>query len=622
MGRLSAQSLDTIANMRANGDEGDHRERSIVQFATHLMYTGESEEQQPMIVMRIGCLDTTCSVTYCTEADELAGIKYDAIEKTKLEFVPGESTKIIYLQVRENASYDNVVEAKILLDNPENCTLGVDLHMMRVKIIDNDVFPDNKFYDQIQSDFTTDKWRKGNDWPMMVAFVKMTGVLTMPGSWKILLADQVNNLIYISSLAINKAVITTLAKSADRRMNDGERRMDHGVPLLLSYGLGLSLPYVITHYLAYRRQFWKVSGGARKLLLNGLMQKFLYYQEAARDLVDTSEFKLTFSEDAFLLVERGFMQFFVLAGYVGRIVMLFLFVIVLAFLEFSSGDPYLFFALVPMLAVPPVMVFYVTKRARKSEKVREKVLNAKVSLVHHMNVCVEHTGMISSFFARPLIMGQCQDRIALLNQRMVIDGARSANDLAFFGYVEKMVEFLVVFVGGMGVLFFDLELGSFTAVLSALLGSTALYRLVYVCFHEIHAAYPSCWKVVEYMNYPTDLSRRQELGYRNANEFKRRLQRLVEETTPEEGEPVDNMEITLENVRFCYDGKPIIKNLSMTIRQGQLVAITGPPSIGCKTLMRLLAGELLPDSGDLFVPPHLSALRVAIKPILGTGPWR
>jgi hypothetical protein len=356
MGRQSAQSIDTLGKMRANDDEGDPRELSVVQFATHLMYTGESEEQQPMIVMRIGRLDTSCSVTYCTAADEFAGKKYDVIEKTKLEFRAGESSKTIHLQVRENASYDNVVEARVLLDDPENCTLGVDLHMMRMKIIDNDVFPDNKFYDQIQSDYTTDSWRKGNDFPMMVSFVKMAGLLTMPGSWKILLADQVDNLIYISSLAINKAVITTLANSADsRRRNDGQRRMDHGVPLLLSYGLALSLPYVITHYLAYRRQFWKVSGGARKLLLNGLMQKYLYYQESARDLVDTSEFKLTFSEDAFLLVDRGFMQFFHLAGHVGRIVMVFLFVIVLAFLELLNGDPFLFLALVPMLAVPPVM---------------------------------------------------------------------------------------------------------------------------------------------------------------------------------------------------------------------------------------------------------------------------
>jgi ABC-type multidrug transport system ATPase subunit len=81
------------------------------------------------------------------------------------------------------------------------------------------------------------------------------------------------------------------------------------------------------------------------------------------------------------------------------------------------------------------------------------------------------------------------------------------------------------------------------------------------------------------------------------------------------------MEITFENVRFCYDdGKPVISGLSMTIGQGQLVAITGPPSSGTKTLTRLLAGELLPDSGNLFVPTHLRLLRVAIKPILWDGP--
>jgi len=388
--------------MRACGNEGVPSVRSVVQFATHLMYTVESEEQQPIIVMRLGCLETSCSVTYCTAADEFSNIKYDAIEKTKLEFGPGESVKSIHLQVRENASYDNVVEAKVLLDDPENCTLGVELHMMRVKIIDNDVFPDNKFHDQISKDHTTDSWRTGQDFSMLMAFVKMAFLMTMPGSWKALLADQVVNLIYISSLAINKALITTLAASSDESIK-------HGWQLLLAYALGLSLPFMITHYLSYRRQFWQVGGGARKLLLNGLMQKYMYYQEATRDLIDSSEFKMTFSEDAFQLADRGFLQVFVLVAYLGRLVMVFLFIIVLACLEHADrGDWTVFCALVPMLLVPPVMIFYVKKRAAHAEQERENVLDAKVLLVHLMNSCVEHIGMITSFFARPQIMNSAK----------------------------------------------------------------------------------------------------------------------------------------------------------------------------------------------------------------------
>mmetsp|Transcript_48572 Transcript_48572/g.129622 ORF Transcript_48572/g.129622 Transcript_48572/m.129622 type:complete len:348 (+) Transcript_48572:3-1046(+) len=82
------------------------------------------------------------------------------------------------------------------------------------------------------------------------------------------------------------------------------------------------------------------------------------------------------------------------------------------------------------------------------------------------------------------------------------------------------------------------------------------------------------------------------------------------------------MDITLESVHFSYPGssREVIKNMSMSIRQGQLVAITGPPAVGFKTLTSLLASELLPDSGTVFVPPYLRVLRVAIQPVLWDGP--
>jgi len=619
MPRLSKRSASDLAEMRACGDEGDPSERSVVQFATRMMYIGESGVQWPIVVMRIGCLETSCSVTYCTEADEFEGIKYEAIHKTKLEFAPGESFKTIHLQLRENASYDNVIEAQLFLDDPERCTLGMELHRMRVKIIDDDVFPDNKFKEQLEKDHTTDSWRSGQDFAMVMAFAKMAFLATMPGSLKAVLADQITNLIYISTLAINKALITTLAASVSEEISRGWQ-------VLLAYALCLTLPFLIEHYLSYRRQFWQIGGGARKLLLHGLMEKYMYYQESTRDLIDLSEFKLTFSEDAFHLVDKGFMQLFALVADISRIVMVCLFVVVLACLEYAnSGDTFIFFALVPMLAVPPVMVFYVRMRWKRAEDVREDVLDAKLSLLDFMNTSVEHICMITSFLARPLVMAQCNDRIEVLNQHLVIDGSRNANDMAFFSYVDKVLQFLIVFFGGLSVVYSGVDLGTFTAALSAFMGSSALYRKVYTCLKVIESSYPCCWHVVEYMNNPTDLPHRQVLGHRVMEEFQARLRDLAARACPGQGQPVDMVDITVENVKFCYSGasSPIdwgTQGMSMRIGQGQLVAITGAPVFGSKTLTRLLAGELLPTEGHVFVPPHLRVLRVAIRPVLWDGP--
>lgn len=54
------------------------------------------------------------------------------------------------------------------------------------------------------------------------------------------------------------------------------------------------------------------------------------------------------------------------------------------------------------------------------------------------------------------------------------------------------------------------------------------------------------------------------------------------------------------NLRFAYPlAKPIIEDLSLSIRRGDLCAFIGPNGGGKSTLVRLLAGVLTPGSGDV-----------------------
>ncbi|MCG7755171.1 MAG: ATP-binding cassette domain-containing protein, partial [Nitrosomonas sp.] len=51
--------------------------------------------------------------------------------------------------------------------------------------------------------------------------------------------------------------------------------------------------------------------------------------------------------------------------------------------------------------------------------------------------------------------------------------------------------------------------------------------------------------------------------------------------------------------RFSGMDKPLFDDLSLNIEAGEKVAIIGPNGIGKTTLLRCLAGELIPDSGDI-----------------------
>ena len=62
----------------------------------------------------------------------------------------------------------------------------------------------------------------------------------------------------------------------------------------------------------------------------------------------------------------------------------------------------------------------------------------------------------------------------------------------------------------------------------------------------------------------------------------------------------DNL-VEVDNVNFAYVSRPILKNIELTIRRGQVVAIMGLSGCGKTTLLRMIGGSLRPASGEIRV---------------------
>jgi len=74
----------------------------------------------------------------------------------------------------------------------------------------------------------------------------------------------------------------------------------------------------------------------------------------------------------------------------------------------------------------------------------------------------------------------------------------------------------------------------------------------------------------------------------------------------------ENVIISLENIKVQFDSQPVLKDISLYIRDKEFVTLLGPSGCGKTTTLRIIAGFVEPDSGNVFfdgkiingVPPH------------------
>ena len=58
--------------------------------------------------------------------------------------------------------------------------------------------------------------------------------------------------------------------------------------------------------------------------------------------------------------------------------------------------------------------------------------------------------------------------------------------------------------------------------------------------------------------------------------------------------------IELKNIAVSFDGEPVLKDLNLSISDGEFVTLLGPSGCGKTTTLRIIAGFITPDDGDVF----------------------
>lgn len=83
----------------------------------------------------------------------------------------------------------------------------------------------------------------------------------------------------------------------------------------------------------------------------------------------------------------------------------------------------------------------------------------------------------------------------------------------------------------------------------------------------------------------------------------------------------NNVIIDLKNISVAFDGEKILDNMNLYIRDGEFITFLGPSGCGKTTTLRIIAGFLQPDSGEVVfdgkvineVPPHKRQLNTIFQ---------
>lgn len=77
--------------------------------------------------------------------------------------------------------------------------------------------------------------------------------------------------------------------------------------------------------------------------------------------------------------------------------------------------------------------------------------------------------------------------------------------------------------------------------------------------------------------------------------------------------PPDNDVIWARSLHHSHNGSPALGGISLGVRDGEILAVTGPRGCGKTTLLHCLSGQLVPEQGEVWfnsVPVHTMGPRL------------
>ncbi len=234
------------------------------------------------------------------------------------------------------------------------------------------------------------------------------------------------------------------------------------------------------------------------------------------------------------------------------------------------------------LMVFPFTFFLLTKFGKKIRRISYNRQKRQAEVLGVIQESMQGAGVIKAFGTESYELSRfdkAQNHAFRLDMKRARILALSSPTMELIGILGIS---LILFIGGKQVITGKLTIGQFSAFMVALASLYGPVKKLVQVNNEIQTALAGAQRVFELMDAPLE----------------------IKDLPEAEDLPPFNKEVRFNNVSFSYNHKPILKNINLKIKKGEVVAIVGISGVGKTTLLNLLPRFYDPVEGTIEIDGH------------------
>lgn len=290
-------------------------------------------------------------------------------------------------------------------------------------------------------------------------------------------------------------------------------------------------------------------------------------------------------------------------------------------------------ALHTLVMMPAAMILFAMMRSRLLTGAVEEAAEKMANMVEIVQEACMKYRLIADYMQRPQMCDLFHEKVEELSEAQIPVEQIKVNNDAFPKWLGALFIGVYIATASESVLNGAASLGTFLATIRIYTELSHQFAEGYKEFIKVLSAVGPLKKLTLYFNRPTDCGLWKNVNRRSRESTHQARENILSSgdagLTPKPGPTQvqfksDLIPLKINDMSFCYPNtQPVLHSINLTIAQGKLIMVVGPPGSGKSTFLGLIGRSIFPKEGHLFIPTHLRILHVSQEPcLLNQSVWR